>query len=81
MICFINKKREEDNLEEVCFSIDPQKHLALKENYGFFELLMCYWFKVHKNKFITLIPDERSKQINDDITDLERFVDVMKIIK
>lgn len=82
LINFINKKRQEDTLNEASFSIDVQKHLVIDDNYGLFELLMYYWFNLHKNKFYNLISsEEKQKQINDNIADLERFINFMKIIK
>lgn len=81
LIRFINKKRQEDNLVETSTPINPQKHLAIKDDYGIFELLMCYWFKIHKNKFFLIISEKKKNQINDDVADLEKFISIMKIIK
>lgn len=82
LIDFVNRKRKEDTLMAINLASNPKKYLAIMDDYGIFEILMCYWFRLHKNEFYySNMESEDILRIRENIADLERFVDLMKIIK
>lgn len=83
LIGFIDKKRKEDNLKEINFPANnPKRRLGITDYYGVFELMMCYWFRLHNNDFYyPALSSEEQNQVKENIVDLERFVELMKIIK
>ena len=82
LIQFINKKRKEDSLKVVSYPLDYEPYLEINDNHGLFELIVCYWYLVHKNKFyISFSSSDKIAQVNKDVSDLERFVEYMRIIK
>lgn len=55
---------------------------SVESNYSIFEILMCNWFRLHKNNFYCdKLSPEYSMYAVKNISDLQRFIELMKIIK